>query len=79
MPVIGGARLTGKMGRQSLGFLNIVTDDFSNADVSAARTNFSVARIKRDIGNNNNVGLIATDRRTRDTANSTLGLTGVSG
>ena len=74
VPVIGGARLTGKMGRQSLGFLNIVTDDFSNADVSAARTNFSVARIKRDIGNNNNVGLIATDRRTRDTANSTLGL-----
>ncbi|MFN7985158.1 MAG: DUF5916 domain-containing protein [Vicinamibacterales bacterium] len=60
VPVLGGARLTGRTGRYSLGALNIETGD--KASIGAHATNFSTLRIKRDVLRRSNVGLIATRR-----------------
>ncbi|NIR43745.1 MAG: carbohydrate binding family 9 domain-containing protein [Gemmatimonadetes bacterium] len=60
VPMLGGARLTGRAGRQTLGVLNVVTgrDDELNAPL----TNFAVARVKRDVGRSGYVGGIVTHR-----------------
>ena len=60
LPVIAGGRLTGTMGRYSIGALNIETDDKPSA--GAVRTNFAALRIKRNILRKSNVGVIATRR-----------------
>ena len=66
--VRGGARLTGRVGGQTVGLLSMVTD--ATTDVPEER--FTVARAKRDIGGNNYVGAMLTDRR-RDGAANTAG------
>jgi hypothetical protein len=60
VPVLGGARVTGRSGRYSIGALNIETGDKTSAN--AVATNFSTVRIKRDILRRSNIGLIATNR-----------------
>ena len=77
MPILGGGRLTGKVGDFSVGAINIQTDDTSAAD--AASTNFSVLRIKRDILRRSRVGAIFTNRSVSvegDGANQAYGLDG---
>ncbi len=60
VPIQAGGRLTGRLGRFSFGVLNIQADDepVSRSPV----TNFSVARIRRDILRKSNVGVIFTSR-----------------
>ncbi len=70
--MIGGARLTGRVGKQTVGLLNIVTD----SAFDQPRTNFAVARVTRGIGASNYVGAIATDRRSADHWNTTAGIDG---
>lgn len=60
VPVIGGARLTGRSGPFSIGALNIQTDDEPAA--RAASTNFSALRVKRNLLRRSNVGMMATRR-----------------
>ncbi len=60
VPVIGGARLTGRTGPFSIGALNIQTDDEPSA--RAVATNFSALRLKRNLFRRSNVGLMATRR-----------------
>ena len=55
-----GGRLMGRMGRVSMGVLNIQTEDAPKANALA--TNFSVVRVKRDIFRRSSVGLIVTNR-----------------
>ncbi len=50
------AKLTGKIGKTTFGFLSAV-DDFPNRDSKAF---VGVLRLKRDVGENSNVGLFAT-------------------
>lgn len=59
VPLLGGLRLTGRVGGQTVGLLNVVTD----SAFDRARTNFAVARVKRDIGDRNYIGAMLTDRR----------------
>jgi hypothetical protein len=60
VPVEGGGRLTGRAGKYSIGVLNIQS---GREEVSGARpTNFTVARLKRDILRRSSVGLIMTNR-----------------
>ena len=60
VPIIAGGRLTGRVGRYSLGLINIQTDD---EPVSGAlTTNFSVARIKGDVLRRSSIGAIITNR-----------------
>ena len=61
-PIAGGVRLSGRAGNQTVGLLNVVVDPTANSP----RTNFSVARVKRDIGGSNYLGAIVTDRRSAE-------------
>ena len=56
----GGGRLTGKIGRFSIGALNIQTAD--EPTVGALTTNFTVVRVKRDILRRSRIGLLFTRR-----------------
>ena len=70
VPVLGGARLTGRAGRQTVGFMNVTTD----AAFGDPRTNFAVARVKRDVGEAGFVGAMVTDRRNAESWNTAGGL-----
>ena len=70
IPLLGGLRLTGRAGQQTVGLINVVTDE----KFGEPRTNFAVARVKRDVGSANYIGAMATDRRNGDDWNSTGGL-----
>lgn len=60
VPVIGGARLTGRAGAYSIGALDIQTDD--KPEAGAVSTNFSALRLKRNVLKRSNVGVMATRR-----------------
>ncbi len=60
VPVIAGARVTGKAGAYDIGALNMQTAE--KASAAAVSTNFSVLRLKRDIFRRSSIGIIATDR-----------------
>ena len=70
IPVMGGLRLTGRAGRQTVGVINVVTD----AAFDEPRTNHAIARGKRDIGDSSYLGAMVTDRRNTEGWNSTGGL-----
>ncbi len=75
VPILGGGRLTGKVGDFSVGAINIQTDDSEVTD--AVATNFSVLRVKRDILRRSRVGAIFTNRSVSlngDGANQALGV-----
>ena len=61
VPIRGGGRLTGRVGRYTLGVINMQTSD--EDAVAAAPTNFSVVRVKRDILRRSNVGVLMTGRK----------------
>ncbi|NOT45374.1 MAG: carbohydrate binding family 9 domain-containing protein [Acidobacteria bacterium] len=60
VPILAGGRLTGRMGEYSLGVINIATEASSELDLPA--TNFSVARIRRNVLRRSAVGAIFTGR-----------------
>jgi hypothetical protein len=60
VPIEAGGRLTGRVGRFSLGMLNLQTDDEPVSRTPS--TNFTVARLKRDVLRRSSVGLIYTRR-----------------
>jgi hypothetical protein len=70
VPVLGGVRLSGRAGRQTVGFLSILQD----AAFGDARTAFSALRVKRDVGARGFVGAMLTDRRTREGAETDGGI-----
>lgn len=70
VPMLGGARLTGRVGAQTVGFLTAVTDEVEDL---VPRETFSVARLKRDVGENHYVGFMATDRRRSGAGNTLVG------
>ena len=75
VPIKGGARLTGRLGKTSLGLLEIQTDEGPQGLTPA--TNFLVARVKRDVLRRSNIGLIATRRSPRTGAPGSNALLGV--
>jgi hypothetical protein len=75
VPIKGGARLTGRLGKTSLGLLEIQTDEGPQGLTPA--TNFLVARVKRDVLRRSNIGLIATRRAPRSGAPGSNALLGV--
>ena len=75
VPILGGARLTGKVGRYTIGLLDIQTDDA--VDAGALATNFGVVRLKRDIFRRSAVGVLFTGRSKStlvDGSNRTYGI-----
>jgi len=62
VPIVGGGRLTGRMGAYNLGLIDVQADDVPGSTNTA--TNFSVVRLKRDVLRRSSIGLIATGRTT---------------
>ncbi len=62
VPIVGGGRVTGKLGPYALGIVNIQTDE--KASVGAESTNFSAVRLRRDVLRRSAVGLLYADRST---------------
>lgn len=60
VPIVGGARLTGKVAKWSIGALNIESD--RDAAARAARTNFTVMRVRRDLLRRSAIGALYTRR-----------------
>ena len=60
VPIVGGGRVTGKIGAFDVGALSIQTDDEMPAD--AQMTNFTVVRVKRDILRRSTIGGLFTNR-----------------
>ena len=78
VPILGGGRLTGKVGDFTVGALNIQTADASSVDV--ASTNFTTLRVKRDLLRRSSVGAIFTGRSVStvgDGSNEVYGVDGV--
>ncbi|HXW04068.1 MAG TPA: DUF5916 domain-containing protein [Vicinamibacterales bacterium] len=60
VPMDVGGRLTGRVGRYTIGVLDVKTDD--EPEASAFETNFAVVRVKRDILRRSYVGVLGTYR-----------------
>ena len=61
VPIIGGGRLTGRIGNYEVGVLNMVTDDANvttpgGAPVEVNKTNYTVTRVKRDLFSRSSIG-----------------------
>jgi hypothetical protein len=70
IPVRGGLRLSGRAGRQTVGFL----DMFTGPGVGQPSANYGALRVKRDLGQNDYVGAMLVDRRDRAGANTAAGV-----
>ena len=60
VPIEAGGRLTGRMGPFVIGVVDIVSDE--SPALGLPRTNFSAARVKRDILRRSSIGAMATYR-----------------
>ncbi len=59
VPIVAGGRMSGKAGKYNVGLLNMQTNDL---DTRAAGSNFSVARVSRDLPNRSLFGALVTQR-----------------
>lgn len=62
VPILYGARLTGKFGRSNVGFLSMSTEKMTLLPM----TNYTVLRFRQDILKDSNVGFIATNMQNQD-------------
>ena len=77
VPIEAGGRLTGRLGRNSLGVLSMRTGD---EPVWGSRpTNFSVVRLKRDLLRRSSVGLLFTGRSVGQSGTGTNTAYGADG
>lgn len=75
VPIIGGGRLTGRVGEMTVGALQLFTDRAG----AQARMSYSVGRVSREIGRRGRIGVIGIQRRALDDAanhNRTFGVDG---
>ena len=63
IPVVGGVRLTGKVGRNSIGLLNMQVDQQERPGLDPlASANYSVVRYGREFLSNSQIGLVYLDK-----------------
>jgi len=60
VPIIAGAKVTGRTAGMDVGFLNVQTNDFEDL----AASNYTVARVKRNILARSNIGMFASNRQS---------------
>ena len=68
VPILGGARLTGKLDRWNVGFLSMQTEEVGDCalgslDCAAPGTNFTVGRTYREFGRRSRLGGIVTNKQ----------------
>ncbi len=77
VPILGGGRLTGRIGKYQVGLVNMQTRDDETSGAEA--TNFSVVRLRRDVLRRSGIGVMATSRsqaQTRPGSNQFYGVDG---
>ena len=62
VPILGGARVSGKAGHYTLGILSVQTDEFE--DIPS--TNFTVGRLRGDLFRNSDIGVIFVNKQESD-------------
>ena len=67
IPIIFGGKASGKVGSYGVGFLNVMTDKYYDADplddpIDIPRTNYSVMRITKDVASGSRIGMIAVNK-----------------
>ena len=77
VPIVGGARVTGKIGQFDVGALNIQAGD--EAVSRSDPTNFTVVRLRRDILRRSSVGAMFTNRSVSRAAPGSSQAYGVDG
>jgi hypothetical protein len=75
VPIIGGGRLTGKVGKWTVGALDIQADEEPVAN--ARQTNFGVLRLRRDVGQRSTIGAVVTSRSVAQSGTGTNAMYGV--
>lgn len=60
VPLLGGARMTGRVGELELGLLDVQSESFEGDPAE----NFAVVRLRSGVGNDSDVGVMFTNRRT---------------
>jgi hypothetical protein len=67
VPILAGARLTGKIGATDIGVFDIVTRETQiDEDIFVPQTNFAAARVKRDILSRSSVGALVLSKSPAD-------------
>ena len=77
VPILGGGRVTGRVGRYSIGLVDMQTRASSAA--ASAATNFSVVRIKRDMLRRSSIGVLATARSRAQALTGSNQVAGIDG
>jgi hypothetical protein len=77
VPILGGGRVTGRLGRYQLGLVNMQTRNDETAGAEA--TNFSIVRVKRDILRRSSIGLLMTSRSKSQTLGGSNQVYGADG
>ena len=77
VPVDVGGRLSGRVGKFSLGVLNIQTDD--SPEAGAMATNFSVVRVRRDVLRRSSIGALFTGRSVSTVGTGSAETYGIDG
>lgn len=67
VPIIGGARLSGKLNRTNVGFLTMFTDDVN--EVGIEKNNFTVARVNHEFKGRTALGALFVNRAGLETDN----------
>ena len=60
IPILGGARVSGRLGRTNIGFVHMQTEDLGSA---VPAENFTVARVRRDLPNRSAMGALIVNRQ----------------
>ncbi|MDH4057331.1 MAG: carbohydrate binding family 9 domain-containing protein [Cyclobacteriaceae bacterium] len=77
VPIIGGARLSGKVNNTNIGFLSMFTDNVESLEIE--KNNFTLARINQQISQRSSIGGIFINRQGMETDgdyNRTYGVDG---
>jgi hypothetical protein len=74
VPIDAGVRLTGKLGRQDIGFLSVRTGGLAELDLDPAW--YHIARVRRELSGRSYIGGILTDSRQDGFRSTTIGVDG---
>jgi hypothetical protein len=74
VPIDGGLRLTGKVGKQDIGLISVRTAPLADLDLD--RGWYNIARVRRDLGGRSYVGGIVTDSSRNGLRSNTIGVDG---
>lgn len=80
VPIIGGARLSGKLNKTNVGLLSMFTDDVFDEGIE--KNNFTVARVNHEFGGRTAIGAVLVNKeglQTDNTYNRTYAVDGKLG